>query len=527
MDLMQPSGTPSAELDQFARDWADGVLVTSPFTDAERATVIDAVRRCYEHAGLPWPDRVFWAPSPAAAQFLANDLARRHTAVTVRVRTMARVILRWTASLVAFGLAGVLGCVVLALMLLALLPGDSLLAHLDAKMGLHNWRGAWIGGVVAALLVVAVLVGLCWANARDGADTFGRSLGSNVGLVAFVLWTAFMVVLLGCMIGRGAGGIAAAGGPPTWTWIRTLLTATLGPAVVVIAVLGAVLRNDGDGSRLVQDPAYDRLHRCLDQVLAAIGDAGPAGWSPLGQGFAAELSEAVGRSVDVDLASVRRGFGGWRRPLEYQVRPFGSWRAGAARPARDTVPMPADAGVVGDFDVVSRGGWWWPHTRFVVIGERPSTLRVDSGRLHCTDGPAVEWSDGHRIHALHGTVVPAGLIEHGWDVQQIHSHPNSEVRRAAIERMGWVTYIERAGWRLVATAPDPGNAPHELALYADPNNQVGGVRVLVMTNGSPDRSGQVVRYAETVPVTITDPVEAAAWQYGCPVEVYRQLRRRT
>jgi hypothetical protein len=152
---------------------------------------------------------------------------------------------------------------------------------------------------------------------------------------------------------------------------------------------------------------------------------------------------------------------------------------------------------------------------------------VGDRRLHRTDGPAAEWPDGYRVYALHGIGVPAGLVEDGGDVRALHRHPNSEVRRAAIDLIGWADYIRRAGWRLVATAPDPGNPPHELALYEDPRRRLRNVRVLVMTNGSPDRSGELRRHAETVPDTIDDPVAAAAWQYGCPTEVYRHLRRRT
>ena len=93
--------------------------------------------------------------------------------------------------------------------------------------------------------------------------------------------------------------------------------------------------------------------------------------------------------------------------------------------------------------------------------------------------------------------------------------------------MGWLTYISAAGLRLVASAPDPGNPPQHLELYEDPGGRLGDARVLVMTNGSPDRDGRLLQYAETVPAAIDDPVAAAAWQYGCPVEVYRQLARRT
>ncbi len=48
-----------------------------------------------------------------------------------------------------------------------------------------------------------------------------------------------------------------------------------------------------------------------------------------------------------------------------------------------------------------------------------------------------------------------------------------------------------------------------------------------MVNGSPDRDGQLRRYGETVPASITDPLSAAAWQYGVEPNVYAQLARRT
>jgi hypothetical protein len=175
--------------------------------------------------------------------------------------------------------------------------------------------------------------------------------------------------------------------------------------------------------------------------------------------------------------------------------------------------------------------WWWAHPEFVIVTEPPAEVHVETTgggcRPHRPDGPAVRWRDGLRLYFWHGTHVPAGLIEPGWTVEEIHRHHNSEVRRAAIERMGWLTYIERAGLRLIASAPDPGNPPHRLHLYEDPERRLGRAHVLVMTNGSPAHVGHPLLYAETVPGHIDDPVEAAAWQYDCPVDIYRALQRRT
>jgi hypothetical protein len=110
--------------------------------------------------------------------------------------------------------------------------------------------------------------------------------------------------------------------------------------------------------------------------------------------------------------------------------------------------------------------------------------------------------------------------------------PNSEIRRAAFERIGWSDAIgdlvREHGAELIGTSPDPGNAPNVLELYRLPKRiYEEPVNLLLMVNGSPDRSGAIRRYGETVPADITDPVAAAAWQYDVPPSVYAQLARRT
>ena len=182
----------------------------------------------------------------------------------------------------------------------------------------------------------------------------------------------------------------------------------------------------------------------------------------------------------------------------------------------------------------SGAGPWWPLAGLTIVCDRPVEVHVEpvghlrprGYRLHRDDGPAVRWADGFAIYHVHGVDVPADLIESGWYGAAIHRHPNSEIRRLGIERIGWGRYIAEAGWRLVADVPDPGNDPHRLRLFEDPAGRE-SLRILVMTNGSPDRSGKPRHYAEAVPAHFGDPLAAAAWQYGCPVRVYRRLKRRT
>ncbi|GAA4595027.1 hypothetical protein GCM10023194_63570 [Planotetraspora phitsanulokensis] len=173
-------------------------------------------------------------------------------------------------------------------------------------------------------------------------------------------------------------------------------------------------------------------------------------------------------------------------------------------------------------------GWWWPRQTVCVISERPVTVRTevwgDNGevRLHSADGPAIRYPDGWDVHAWHGTRVPSWVFTDP-SVLRIDREVNVEVRRCAIERIGWGSYIGQAGLRLVASAPDPGNPGSELRLY-DLRRET---RVLLAINGSVERDGVRRQYGLTVPASFDDPVAAAGWTYGLSADQYSLLVRRT
>ena len=187
--------------------------------------------------------------------------------------------------------------------------------------------------------------------------------------------------------------------------------------------------------------------------------------------------------------------------------------------------------VEGLSTVARNAGWWWPMRDTVILTDRPDTLhRGPQGRLHCETGPALRYRDGWAIHAIHGVRVPADLIETGWDVKRTLEEDNAEVRRAAIELTGWDRFIADAGLTLVASAPDPGNPPHDLELYDLPDRlrdmYDDQARILLCTNGSVEPDGTRRRYGLPVPAHHNDPVAAAADLYGWPVEAYRRLEVR-
>lgn len=169
-------------------------------------------------------------------------------------------------------------------------------------------------------------------------------------------------------------------------------------------------------------------------------------------------------------------------------------------------------------------GWWWPYDDVCVVSERTAEVHLEDGvGLHADGGPAVRYRDGWAVHAWHGTRVPAWVMT-GPTADLITRERNVEVRRCAIERIGWETYLDQASLRLVGEAPDPGNQGSRLMLYDLPGRKS---RLLVAVNGSLERDGRRRKYGLSVPAYLDDPIDAAAWTYGLSGAHYAQLARRT
>ncbi|WP_252858606.1 DUF6745 domain-containing protein [Rhodococcus erythropolis] len=120
-------------------------------------------------------------------------------------------------------------------------------------------------------------------------------------------------------------------------------------------------------------------------------------------------------------------------------------------------------------------GWWWAFDDVCIMAERPRVLHSEripgsargERRLHHSDSPALEFADGTKAFVLHGAIVPDWVVLDP-TAERIAHERNVEIRRCAIERIGWDSYIELAGLTLVDQADDPGNAGCLLQLYASP-----------------------------------------------------------
>jgi hypothetical protein len=241
---------------------------------------------------------------------------------------------------------------------------------------------------------------------------------------------------------------------------------------------------------------------------------------PLRTALATALGDADNRDNEAT------GFCWWGQQDAYWVAHYDIWqRSGLAR------YRPSDQRELDLWAALARSaGWWWPGRGLCVLSERPVTLHAEPApgshhgvlRLHRADGPALVFGDGFGICVVHGTPVPEWVISRP-TVDLIRREPNVEVRRTAIERLGWDAYIRQAGLSLVASRPDPGNPGAALSLYDDPADG----RVLLVTNGTPEPDGHRRRYGINVPAIFDDPAEAAGWTYGLTGGQYALLARRT
>ena len=144
------------------------------------------------------------------------------------------------------------------------------------------------------------------------------------------------------------------------------------------------------------------------------------------------------------------------------------------------------------------------HEQFVIICDRPSTLKVDDqNRPHAEKGPFCEWRDGSAIYAWHGTYVPSYFIEKGPNVEDALTHQNTEVRRATAEILGWKKVLDAMNPRVIdEDSPDIGTLL-EVDLPDSPKSRFLKVRC-----------GTGRDFVLSVPGDMKTALQANAWTYG-------------
>ena len=294
------------------------------------------------------------------------------------------------------------------------------------------------------------------------------------------------------------------------------------------------------------------LHRALRKVLSEINSpdslaVGSAVRSAVDSAVDSAVYSAVGSAVYSAVYSAVRSAVGSAVGSAVEsagIEPFWHyWMGGrlwAYWPAfiayfRDVVNLQLD----GDtwersraYEDALSASYWWPNRDFVMVCDTPTILHVEAAagqhHMHCETGPSVAWADGWGLYSWRGTQVPRDLIETGWDIERIMAEPNTEIRRCAIEKMGWDQFINAAGMKLADEAPDPGNSGQMLRLYDVPENVLDlPIRVLVAHNATRERDGTRHTFGLTTPMDCKTAISAAAWTFNLTENEYKNLARAT
>jgi hypothetical protein len=276
------------------------------------------------------------------------------------------------------------------------------------------------------------------------------------------------------------------------------------PGALVLGGLGSQLRDMLLGYGLT-----GRLDRRLRARIA-----GELGWKlrrRLTDQIWGRLGAAVTRWDDLKL-------GPWENGISLAVYDLALPLAGLPRSrTRDALAA-----------VLRETGWFIPMRGAAVISDRPGRLELDAQpRLHSADGMAVAWRDGCGFYYWHGRLVPEWVVRRP-TVAAISAERNVEIRRCAIESLGWESFVAETAAALIGTAADPGNPGQDLSLYEIPERLWGSpANLLVAVNGTTERDGTRRRYGLTTPAEIRDPVAAAAWTYQLTKDEYAACQRRT
>ena len=147
-------------------------------------------------------------------------------------------------------------------------------------------------------------------------------------------------------------------------------------------------------------------------------------------------------------------------------------------------------------------------TRTILI-ERPR-LRLANGRLHRANEPAVVWPDGSGRWYWQGIAVPAKLAANrdNLNAEQIARIDNQELRRVALERLGWQRFLETADAEL--RAQDDYGKLWSTQIRLDGER----AQVVEVVNATPEPDGSYRRYFLRVPPAVRTAREAVAWTFG-------------
>lgn len=167
----------------------------------------------------------------------------------------------------------------------------------------------------------------------------------------------------------------------------------------------------------------------------------------------------------------------------------------------------------GHVDLAHASGWVSFYEDVVVFQDRPNVIKMDDqNRVHCENGPCIQYPDGLSIYCWHGTTIPAEWIE---DKESLTAKialtwDNIEQRRCACEIIGWNKILEELNAKVIDTDGDP---------------EIGQLVEVELPDSGKEKFLRVVcgtgrLFAIPVPPEMKTALEAQSWSWGLSADEF-------
>jgi hypothetical protein len=174
----------------------------------------------------------------------------------------------------------------------------------------------------------------------------------------------------------------------------------------------------------------------------------------------------------------------------------------------------------GLWELSKSAGWALPHANICWVSERHCVvLQDDRKRIHCENGPAIQYPDGWAIYAWHGVRVPEAWIadKAALTAASALGQQNVEQRRAACEIVGWARILKELSAKTIDKDGDP-----EIGELVEVNLPDAGKERFLLVRCATQRE-----FALPVPRNMKTALEAQAWTYDMPIDLMKLKESRT
>mgnify|MGYP006980371243 CR=1 FL=1 len=178
-----------------------------------------------------------------------------------------------------------------------------------------------------------------------------------------------------------------------------------------------------------------------------------------------------------------------------------------------------NAEILGTFEInealVSSVGWTWWHQNVLALSDRPKSIKRDNNnRLHCENGPSIEYRDGWSLWHWHGVSIPKEwVLDKSCITPEIAlTWKNIEQRRAACEILGWKHILAALNARVIDADED------EVGTLLEADIPDSGLERFLKV-----KCGTGREFVLPVPREMQTAVQANLWTYGIDATVHSYL----